>query len=248
MATEAGGKHRGNRVAWAIMLSCGGTELLYNIAHAIRGANDSHDLFGILLAVLYGAAAVTLMVLVSHLATGRRLVWEIIVLLAVIAFAMGMSAGAVAEVIRPFAGPALCWLFPATLDTATLMAFRFVVVPEPAGHGKHWWTKTAGRKPATKPPAGRPQRTTKPPEQDEKPPPEVPDQDTLTFDGAKSQRDLMREHWDQAVAAGKIPTGGDLNRAIGKPGTYSLGKKWRSRWLAELPPEQAAQLSAGGGS
>ena len=44
----------------------------------------------------------------------------------------------------------------------------------------------------------------------------------------------MRAEWDKAIAAGRIPTGGDLNRAAGKNSEYSLGKKHRRRWLIEL--------------
>ena len=237
--------HRGSGVAWSIMLSCGATELLYNIAHAVRGVTGTHDLVGIGLAVLYGMAAVSVSVMASHMATARRPVWEILVFLAVIIAAMGMSAGAVASVIRPVAGPVLCWVFPATLDTATLMAFRLVVVPEPSGRGRHWWTKTAGGKPATKPSGGRAQKPAEAGPAPAQVPPAGNGTGTLTLAGAKSQRELMRECWDKGVAAGKIPTGGDLNRAIGKDGTYSLGKKWRARWEAELPADHPARLAAG---
>lgn len=237
--------HRGSGVAWPIMIGCGATSLLFNIAHAIRGAAGTHDLVGVGMAVLYGIAAVYVSVLMSHMAVSRRPVWEILVYLGVILAAMGMSAGAVAEVARPFAGPGWCWVFPATLDTATLMAFRLIVVPEPSGRGRHWWTKTAGGKPATKPSGGRTQKPPAAGPDVEKDP--APDQGdgTLTLAGAKSQRELMRECWDKGVAAGRIPTGGDLNRAIGKPGTYSLGKKWRGKWEAELPADHPARLAAG---
>jgi len=239
--TESQGKRDGHRVAWAIMIGCGATSWLYNVAHALHGTHGTHDLIAAGMAVLYGTAAVYVSVLASHMAVHRRPVWEILAYLGVLLAAMGMSAGATAAVVRPVAGPVLCWVFPATLDTATLMAFRFIVVPEPAGRGKRWWTKTAGGKPATKPAGGRGTKPPKDPGLDEAKTDQAPDE----LAGAKSQRDLMREAWDAAIAAGKIPTGGDLNRAIGRPGTYSLGKKWAARWRAELPPEKAAALTAG---
>lgn len=44
----------------------------------------------------------------------------------------------------------------------------------------------------------------------------------------------MRQHWEMMIAAGKIPTGADLNRAVGKDPKYSLGKKYAGEWRAEI--------------
>lgn len=45
----------------------------------------------------------------------------------------------------------------------------------------------------------------------------------------------MREHWDGRIKVGQIPTGADLNRAVGKDPKYSLGKKYARTWREELP-------------
>lgn len=45
----------------------------------------------------------------------------------------------------------------------------------------------------------------------------------------------MREHWDSRIKVGQIPTGADLNRAVGKDPKYSLGKKYARAWREELP-------------
>src|SRR5690242_12034497 len=109
---------RGSKVAWAIMIGCGATSWLYNVVHALRG---THDLIAAGMAVLYGTAAVYVSVLASHMAVHRRPMWEILAYLGVLLAAMGMSAGATAAVVRPVAGPVFCWVFPATLDSVTLM-------------------------------------------------------------------------------------------------------------------------------
>jgi hypothetical protein len=43
----------------------------------------------------------------------------------------------------------------------------------------------------------------------------------------------MRAHWENEIAAGKIPNGAELNRAAGKSANYSLGKRYASEWRSE---------------
>jgi hypothetical protein len=44
----------------------------------------------------------------------------------------------------------------------------------------------------------------------------------------------MRRHWEMMIATGTVPTGADLNRAVGKDPKYSLGKKYAGEWRAEI--------------
>lgn len=64
----------------------------------------------------------------------------------------------------------------------------------------------------------------------------------------------MRTHWDARIAVGQIPTGADLNRAVGKDPKYSLGKRYAKDWRRQLSaafveavddgrPDDAAQIA-----
>jgi hypothetical protein len=55
--------------------------------------------------------------------------------------------------------------------------------------------------------------------------------------------ELMRAYWQEQVAAGRIPTEAELDRAAGV--TYRLAKKYRPGWLAEL--ENVRELPRAGG-
>ncbi|MFD2081568.1 hypothetical protein SAMN05421678_106268 [Actinopolymorpha cephalotaxi] len=59
--------------------------------------------------------------------------------------------------------------------------------------------------------------------------------------GAKQ---AMRRHWDAEVAAGRMPSGADLNRAAGKDAGASLGRKYAGEWRSELDATTANQPSA----
>nr|WP_238361909.1 hypothetical protein [Actinopolymorpha pittospori] len=52
--------------------------------------------------------------------------------------------------------------------------------------------------------------------------------------GRGGDKQSMRTHWDAETAAGRVPSGADLNRAAGKDAGASLGRKYASEWRAEL--------------
>ena len=58
--------------------------------------------------------------------------------------------------------------------------------------------------------------------------------------GSGSKVGRMREHWERQIAAGRLPTGAELNEAAGV--TSSLGRQKRTAWLAELSTELREQL------
>lgn len=60
--------------------------------------------------------------------------------------------------------------------------------------------------------------------------------------GAKA---AMRRHWDAEVAADRIPSGADLDRAAGRtPG--SLGRRYAAEWTAELNGVTASSAATAG--
>lgn len=74
-------------------------------------------------------------------------------------------------------------------------------------------------------------------------PPVGPDVAPANNDGGKliefsprgETQAAMRGHWDSRIRVGQIPTGADLNRAVGKDPKYSLGKKYARAWREDLP-------------
>ena len=55
----------------------------------------------------------------------------------------------------------------------------------------------------------------------------------------------MRAHWETGITGGLIPSGADLNRAVGKDPKYSLGKKYAKQWRQELPEQFVEAVEAG---
>ncbi|MGW5364445.1 hypothetical protein [Actinopolymorpha pittospori] len=58
--------------------------------------------------------------------------------------------------------------------------------------------------------------------------------------GRGGDKQSMRSHWDAETAAGRVPSGADLNRAAGKDAGASLGRKYASEWRAELDADDNA--------
>lgn len=120
-------KPRGTIAAWAVLVGMGGTTVTYNIFHAVHhGPMPKSLTLG--LALLYGIAPVFAAMCLSHLVAARksdRLMQRLA--FAVMLGAMALSIGAVGTVVRPVAGPYLCWLFGAVLDAAALIALRMLL-------------------------------------------------------------------------------------------------------------------------
>lgn len=53
---------------------------------------------------------------------------------------------------------------------------------------------------------------------------------------------IMRAHWDQEVAAGRLPSGADLIRVAGLSPDSSMGRQMAAKWKAELPDTEGADL------
>jgi len=54
-----------------------------------------------------------------------------------------------------------------------------------------------------------------------------------------SAKTIMRAYWDREVAAGRDPSGADLNRAAGVSPSSSLGRQYRAQWIAEAEGQEA---------
>jgi hypothetical protein len=116
-------RSRGSVAAWAVLIGMGGTTVTFNIFHAV---DHGQMLTG--LALLYGIAPVFAAMCLSHLVAARRGEGVMQGLtFAVMLGAMALSIGAVGTVVRPVAGPYLCWLFGAVLDAAALIALRMIL-------------------------------------------------------------------------------------------------------------------------
>lgn len=113
----------GVSAAWAILIFLGGTTVVFNIWHATHWGH-----MRLPLALLYGIAPVVAAMGLSHIvATHKSGLFLHVVAFAVMLGAMGLSIGAISAVIRPAAGPVLCWLFGAVLDAASLVALRVIL-------------------------------------------------------------------------------------------------------------------------
>jgi hypothetical protein len=113
--------------AWAVLIGMGGTTVTYNIFHAVHHGPMPKSL-ALPLGLLYGIAPVFAAMCLSHLVAARK--GDHIMqglAFAVMLGAMGLSIGAVGTVVRPVAGPYLCWLFGAVLDAAALIALRMLL-------------------------------------------------------------------------------------------------------------------------
>lgn len=79
------------------------------------------------------------------------------------------------------------------------------------------------------------------------------DADIIEFDPEELSRPggtqrAMRRHWEMMTASGTVPTGADLNRAVGKDPKYSLGKRYAGEWRAEISGSaQSGDDSSGDG-
>ena len=109
--------------AWAVLIGMGGTEMVYNIWHAIF---TGHMHWG--LALLYGLAPVAAAVLLSHIVAELGDGWFLrAVAFLVMLSAMSLSAYATASVTRPAAGSWFAWVFGLTLDAAALVALQVIL-------------------------------------------------------------------------------------------------------------------------
>lgn len=110
--------------AWAVLIVVGGTQVTYNIWHAVLGGR-----LNIFLAILYGIVPVFTAMCLSHIVAtykGGRVMQAITFL--VMLGAMGLSISASAAVVAPAAGPDLRkWVFGLVLDTGVLVALRVIL-------------------------------------------------------------------------------------------------------------------------
>lgn len=110
--------------AWAIMLGGGGTNVAFNIYHATHWGNLNAGF-----ALLYGIVPVFISMCQSHIVAEHRGAGQAVKLItfALMTAAMVNSAGSTAAVLRPTAGPVLCWLFPVALDAGALVALYVIL-------------------------------------------------------------------------------------------------------------------------
>ncbi|GAA2760006.1 hypothetical protein [Actinopolymorpha rutila] len=57
---------------------------------------------------------------------------------------------------------------------------------------------------------------------------------SATSDRPGGAKQSMRRHWEAEIAAGRVPSGADLNRAASKDPGASLGRKYAGEWRTEL--------------
>lgn len=120
-------ERHGAVAAWLVLISMGGTNLTFNIYHALQGADHGHAL-AIGLAFLYGVIPVAASLGLSHMvAAYEGSGWMRGIAFTVMVCAMSLSVEATAVTIKPVAGPEMCWVFPGVVDTAALVALRFVI-------------------------------------------------------------------------------------------------------------------------
>jgi hypothetical protein len=118
-----GNRRTATAAAWAVLVAMGGTEMTFNVYHSVH--SGSLDLA---LALLVGIAPVFAAMCLSHIVaeggagTGVKTLTFLVML-----GAMGLSIGAVSDVIRPVTGPAMSWLFGLVLDAAALLALRMIL-------------------------------------------------------------------------------------------------------------------------
>jgi len=110
--------------AWAVLVVIGGTQITFNIVHAVHGGR-----LNLVLAILYGIAPVFTAMCLSHIVATYKGGWFMqTVTFAVMLGAMGLSISAAAAVVAPAAGPdARKWLFGLVLDTGVLLALRVIL-------------------------------------------------------------------------------------------------------------------------
>ena len=83
--------------AWAVLVVIGGTQVTFNIVHAVGGGR-----LNVFLAVLYGVAPVFTAMCLSHIVATYKGGWFMqAVTFAVMAGAMGLSISASADVVAP---------------------------------------------------------------------------------------------------------------------------------------------------
>ena len=110
--------------AWAVMLGGGGTNIAFNVYHAVHWGN-----LALGFALLYGLVPVFISMCQSHIVAEHRGAGTTVkvITFALMTAAMANSAGSTATVLRPTAGPVLCWLFPVTLDAGALVALYVIL-------------------------------------------------------------------------------------------------------------------------
>jgi hypothetical protein len=117
---------RGRAVAWILLITMGITTIVLNIDHAVA-TGDLALLFAVLVAMVPVIAYVGLSEIV---AVFRGRVLQTLTILSM-AGGMALSITAIAAVVRPEAGPYLCWLFGFVLDLPVVISL-YVIMNEPA--------------------------------------------------------------------------------------------------------------------
>ena len=112
--------------AWGVLAAMGGTTLTFNVWHATHAGHMMLPL-----ALLYGFAPVLAAMGLSHIVAAHQGgAFMKAAAFAVMLGGMALSMGATAAVVRPTAGPVLCWLFGIVIDAAALVALQVILSPE----------------------------------------------------------------------------------------------------------------------
>ena len=119
-------RRRGRIVAWILLVVMGLSTIALNVDHAVTTGKLS-DLLAVLVALVPVIAYVGLSEIV---AVFRSAVLQTVTVVSMI-LGMALSMSAVASVVRPEAGPYLCWLFGAVLDLPVVISL-YVIMNEPA--------------------------------------------------------------------------------------------------------------------
>jgi hypothetical protein len=119
-------RRRGRIVAWILLVVMGLSTIALNVDHAVTTGKLS-DLLAVLVALVPVIAYVGLSEIV---AVFRGAVLQTVTVVSMV-LGMALSMSAVASVVRPEAGPYLCWLFGAVLDLPVVIAL-YVIMNEPA--------------------------------------------------------------------------------------------------------------------
>ena len=109
--------------SWAVLLTMGGTSMVYNLWHATHGGH-----MNIWLALPAGMAPVLAAMLLSHIVgASRGGTWMRVAAGLIMVGAMSLSMSATAAVVAPALGTGWRWLFGLVIDAAALLAFQVIL-------------------------------------------------------------------------------------------------------------------------